>query len=60
MHEQKTWQFVIPASLTANGMDSFSSIGILLQTKPKKKKLNTRNTWCGQNNGEIIAKVLSQ
>lgn len=38
MHEQKTWQFVIPASLTANGMDSFSSIGILLQTKPKTKQ----------------------
>lgn len=54
MHEQKTWQFVIPASLTANGMDSFSSIGILLQTKPKK--WNTRNTRCGQNNGEIDAK----
>lgn len=38
MHEQKTWQFVIPASLTANGMDSFSSIGILLRTKPKTKQ----------------------
>lgn len=34
----KTWQFVIPAGLTANGMDGFSGIGILLQTKPQKKR----------------------
>lgn len=35
-------------------MDSFSSTGILLQTKPKK--WNRRNTRCAQNNGEINAK----
>lgn len=38
----KTWQFVIPAGLTANGMDGFSGNGILLQMKPQKKEKKTR------------------
>lgn len=35
----KTGQYVIAASFTANGMDSFYGIGILLQKKTKKKKM---------------------